>query len=64
MRHRKSTRYPLLRELFETADELATVLGKSRTYVLNRMNGEYTFTARDKQKISAYAGIAQEDIVA
>lgn len=63
MRRRKSTRYPLLREIFETTEELADVIGKSRTYVLNRMNGDYVFSIKDKQKICDYAGISQEEIV-
>lgn len=64
MRQRKSTRYAVLRGAFETSEELADVIGKSRTYVLNRMNGTLEFTIKDKKKINEYSGIKVEEIVA
>ena len=64
MRQVKSKKYPLLREEFSTYEEVAQVLGKSRTYVCNRMNGELSFTYQDKVKIAEHIGRHVEEVVA
>lgn len=62
MKKKKSTYYPILRENFGNMQEVADVLGRSLTYVANRMTREMTFSYADRKKLAEYLGIEIKEV--
>ena len=63
MKKKKSTNYPVIRENFGNMQEVADVLGRSLTYVANRMTRELTFSYADRKKLAEYLGIDVKEII-
>lgn len=62
MRSSKKSLYPEISRQFENRAELADVIEKSPRTVTRILNGERSFTKRDRIKICAYLGMAETEV--
>lgn len=56
------TCYPVIRNGFESIEELGEEINRSRSYCKQRLNGSKQFTQRELRKIANYLGIDPKEI--
>lgn len=62
MKHVKLQTFHKLRQEFSTAQEMGAVIFKSDQYIYQRMNGNRTFTHREKVALLNYIGKTEAEI--
>lgn len=62
MKHTKLATFHKLRQEFKTAQEMGDVIFKSDQYIYQRMNGNRTFTHREKMALLNHIGKTEADI--
>lgn len=58
----KTVYFPLIRRFFESTEELAELIGRSRNYTTQRMNGHKEFNKCEKIAIAQAMGVEVADI--
>ena len=61
MKHCRIPGMNQLRDRFETVEDLARVINRSRRYTIDRLNFKKTFTDIEKQLILSYLGEGTTD---